>query len=48
MFHDDSFLKKIDEAAKSSHAAVDCGHWVQHEQTAEVLRLMSSFFEKTD
>ena len=48
MFHDDVFLKKIDQADKSSYAAVDAGHWIQHEATKEVLRLMKAFFVETN
>lgn len=48
MFHDDAFLAKIDAADKSKHAAVDSGHWIQHEQTEEVLSLMKSFLAATN
>ena len=47
MFHDDAFLKKIDEAQRSRHVALEAGHWIQHEQTAEVLYQMKSFFDET-
>jgi hypothetical protein len=47
MFHDNAFLKKIDQADKSSYFCLDSGHWIQHEQTEKVLSLMTAFFAET-
>ena len=43
MYHDDEFLSMVSGADKSKFVELDAGHWLQHEQTEEVLRLMKSF-----
>ena len=47
MFHDNTFIKKIDANKLSRHVGVEAGHWIQHEKTEEVLELMKSFFAET-
>jgi len=48
MFHSPRFLERLDQTPGCRQIGFDCGHWVQHDETAAVLSEIKNFLKKTD